>query len=293
MKKFKKGIILAGGSGSRLYPLTFSISKQLLPIYDKPLIYYPLSVLMQAGIKDILLISAHRDIDSFKNLLGDGSNFGISIKYAIQDKPRGIADAFLIGEKFIGSYNVALILGDNFYYGPQFKKYLKSAMKRNNGATVFAYKVKDPERYGVVEFNLDGSVKSIQEKPKKPKTNYACTGLYFYDNNAISYAKSLKPSARGELEITDLNNIYLSKSNVFCEKLDSGFAWLDTGTFESLLEASLFVQTIQNRQAVKIACLEEISLKNEWLSREELKKSISRYKPNEYKKYLLNLINKK
>jgi len=293
MKHFKKGIILAGGEGTRLFPLTFGISKQMLPIYDKPLIYYPISVLMQAKIQEILIITSPNHFEAFKKLLGDGSNYGISIQYQIQEKAKGIAEALLLGEKFIAGDNVVLILGDNFYYGPQFKKYLKSAMKRKNGATVFAYKVKDPERYGVVEFNLDGSVKSIQEKPKKPKTNYACTGLYFYDKNAVSYAKSLKPSQRGELEITDLNNLYLSKSKVFCEKLDAGFAWLDTGTFESLLEASLFVQTIQNRQAIKIACLEEIALKNGWLSKEGLKESISRYKPNEYKKYLLNLLNKK
>ena len=293
MKHFKKGIILAGGEGTRLFPLTFGISKQMLPIYDKPLIYYPISVLMQAKIQEILIITSPNHSEAFKKLLGDGSSYGISIQYQIQEKAKGIAEALLLGEKFIAGDNVVLILGDNFYYGPQFKKYLKSAMKRKDGATVFAYKVKDPERYGVVEFNLDGSVKSIQEKPKKPKTNYACTGLYFYDKNAVSYAKSLKPSQRGELEITDLNNLYLSKSKVFCEKLDAGFAWLDTGTFESLLEASLFVQTIQNRQAIKIACLEEQALKNGWLTKEDLKKSISRYKPNEYKKYLLNLMNKK
>tara|TARA_Y100000748_G_scaffold286697_1_gene270236 strand:- start:1234 stop:2115 length:882 start_codon:yes stop_codon:yes gene_type:complete len=293
MKKFNKGIVLAGGEGTRLFPLTFGTSKQLLPIYDKPLIYYPISVLMQAKIKEILIITSPEYIESFKKLLGDGSNYGLNIQYKIQEKAKGIAEALILGEEFIAGDNVALILGDNFYYGPQFKKYLKTAMKKENGATIFAYNVKDPERYGVVNFNTDGSVKSIQEKPKKPKSSYACTGLYFYDSHAVSYAKSLKPSSRGELEITDLNNVYLSKSKVYCEKLDSGFAWLDTGTFESLLEASLFVQTIQNRQAIKIACLEEIALSNEWLSKKELKKSISRYKANEYKRYLSNLINKK
>tara|TARA_B100000963_G_C22612437_1_gene665515 strand:+ start:618 stop:1499 length:882 start_codon:yes stop_codon:yes gene_type:complete len=293
MKKFKKGIVLAGGSGSRLYPLTFSISKQLLPIYDKPLIYYPLSVLMQADIREILIICTKRDINSFKNLLGDGSNYGIFIEYAIQDEPKGIADAFILGDEFIGPDNVALILGDNFYYGPQFKKFLKSACNRTSGATVFAYPVKDPERYGVVNFGTRDEIESIEEKPSNPKSNFACTGLYFFDNEVKNYAKSLKPSPRGELEITDINKMYLSKNALCCEKLESGFAWLDTGTIDSLIEASTFVQTIQKRQGEKIACLEGIAFKKGWIDRNKILMSAGRYSDNEYGQYLKNLVNKK
>lgn len=284
-----KGIILAGGTGSRLYPLTKSISKQLLPVYDKPMIYYPISVLMLAGIKEILIISTLKDISSYKDLLGDGSNFGISISYAVQSKPRGIAEAFLIGEDFIGNDSVSLILGDNIFWGSGFSPLLKKAVKKKTGATLFGYQVKDPYRFGVVEFDSSNSVISIEEKPKLPKSNYAITGLYFYDNNVIEYAKKISPSGRGELEITTLNQIYLREGKISVELLGRGFAWLDTGTHESLLEASNFVETVQNRQGYKVACLEEIAWRNNWISTDTLKQACKVYGKVDYGLYLEQL----
>lgn len=286
-----KGIVLAGGAGTRLFPASQPISKILLPIYDKPMIYYPLSTLMLAGIKDILIITNELDYDNFKKLLGDGSQYGINLSYEIQYVQRGIADAFLIGEKFINNDNVALILGDNIYHGHGFSTIMKNAIEKNVGATVFGYTVKDPERFGVVEFDKNQRAISLEEKPQKPKSNYAVTGLYFYDNNVCEYAKSLEPSARGELEITDLNRIYLEKGKLNVEILGRGFAWLDTGTHDSMLQASVFVQTMELNKGVKIACLEEIAYNQKFISAEDLLLKIDKYgNKNEYYNYVRDVI---
>lgn len=284
-----KGIILAGGSGTRLYPLTQCISKQLLPVYDKPMIYYPLSVLMLAEIRDILVISTPEDIKRFENLFGDGSQLGLAISYAVQPSPDGLAQAFIIGEEFIGQDRVAMILGDNIYYGQGFTPMLRQAAGRQKGATVFAYRVKDPSRFGIVEFDDAQRAVSLEEKPEHPKSNFAVTGLYFYDNQVVELAKKLKPSARGELEITDLNRLYLEKDQLKVELLGRGFAWLDTGTFEALQQASLFIETIQNRQGFKVACLEEIAFNQGWISRDQLLALAEPLKKNDYGQYLLDI----
>jgi len=284
-----KGIILAGGAGTRLYPITKSISKQIIPIYDKPMIYYPLSVLMLAGIRDILIISTPKDIHLYEDLLGDGSQFGIKLTYEIQPSPDGLAQAFIIGEEFIGNDNVCLILGDNIYYGYGFTKILDNASNLNDGAVVFGYYVNDPNRYGVVEFDQEGNVKSIEEKPEVPKSNYAVTGLYFYSNDVVEKAKNLKPSKRGELEITDLNRLFLNENRLKVELLGRGYAWLDTGTHDSLLQASNYVATIEQRQGLKIACIEEIAYKKGFISREQLLSLGNELKNNQYGQYLIKI----
>lgn len=285
-----KGIILAGGSGTRLYPITMSISKQLLPVYDKPMIYYPLSVLMLAGIKDVLIITTLEDNEGFKRLLQDGSRFGINISYAVQVSPDGLAQAFIIGEKFIGDDSVCLVLGDNIFWGQGFSPMLTSAASQKTGATVFGYKVHDPERFGIVEFDDNQKAISIEEKPKQPKSNFAVTGLYFYDNDVVEIAKKVIPSERGELEITSINQAYLDRGDLNVELLGRGFAWLDTGTYESLLEAGQFVSTIEHRQGFKIACLEEIALDQGWLSKDNIYELAKPMSKNSYGQYLLNLI---
>ena len=284
-----KGIILAGGSGTRLYPITKGVSKQLLPIYDKPMIYYPLSVLMLAGIREVLIISTPDDIDGFKRLLADGQELGIDISYAVQPSPDGLAQAFIIGEEFIGDSNVCLVLGDNIFYGQGFTPLLRQAVNRQKGATVFGYQVKDPERFGVVAFDEDKRAISIEEKPVKPKSNYAVTGLYFYDNDVIEIAKKVKPSDRGEVEITTVNQMYMERGDLNVELLGRGFAWLDTGTHESLLEAAQFVETIEKRQGYKVACLEEISLNNGWLTRKQVADIGQSMSKNAYGQYLMSL----
>ncbi len=281
-----KGIVLAGGAGSRLHPITKGVSKQLLPIYDKPMIYYPISVLMLAGIQEILLISTPDDIDGYKRLLGDGSDFGLNIDYAIQQSPDGLAQAFIIAEDFIGDSNVALVLGDNIFYGQHFSDKLKNAASKQRGATIFGYHVKDPERFGVVEFGDGGNVLSLEEKPVTPKSNYAVTGLYFYDKNVVDIAKAIKPSARGELEITDINDAYRVRGDLKVELLGRGFAWLDTGTHDSLMEAGQFVQTIEQRQGLKVACLEEIAFHKGWLSKSLLLRQADALKKTSYGEYL-------
>lgn len=288
-----KGIVLAGGAGTRLYPSTMAVSKQLLPIYDKPMIYHPISVLMLAGIRDILMISTPQDLPNFKKLLGDGEQFGVKFSYKEQPNPDGLAQAFILGEEFIGNDNAALVLGDNIFFGQGFSTTLHSVVKSINsegGAAVFGYQVKDPQRFGVVEFNKEGKVISLEEKPAKPKSNYAVTGLYFYDNKVVEYAKSLKPSARRELEITDLNNIYLKNGNLNVRRLGRGFAWLDTGTHTSLLRASQYVQTIEENQGIKIACLEEIAYRMKFLNKNDLLKTAEKYPNNEYYQYVARIV---
>ena len=290
-----KGIVLAGGSGTRLHPSTIAVSKQLLPIYDKPMIYHPISVLMLAGIKDILIISTPVDLPNFKRLLGDGRQFGVNFSYKEQPSPDGLAQAFILGEEFIGDDCVCLILGDNIFYGGGFSGKLKKVVKHienTGGATVFGYPVKDPQRFGVVEFDNYGKVLSIEEKPKNPKSNYAVTGLYFYDNNVVEFAKSLKPSFRGELEITDLNNIYLQKNQLNVELFGRGFAWLDTGTHQSLLQASQFVRTVEENQGIKIACLEEVAYRMGFVTKEDLFNRLDSFKNNEYYDYVRTILNK-
>lgn len=291
-----KGIILAGGSGTRLYPLTKVTSKQLLPVYDKPMIYYPLSTLMLAGIRDILIISTPTDLPNFERLLGDGSSFGIHLQYKVQPSPDGLAQAFIIGEEFIGDDSVAMVLGDNIFFGHGLNKRLKAAVENaetGKGATVFGYYVDDPERFGIVEFDSEGKAISIEEKPEKPKSNYCVTGLYFYDNKVVEYAKNLKPSPRGELEITDLNRIYLEDGSLNVELLGQGFTWLDTGTHESLVEATNFVKTIETHQHRKIACLEEIGYLNGWIGKDQLLTDIEPLKKNQYGQYLMDVMNGK
>ncbi|QDC80883.1 glucose-1-phosphate thymidylyltransferase RfbA [Candidatus Methylopumilus universalis] len=289
----RKGIILAGGSGTRLYPVTQSISKQLLPVYDKPMIYYPLSTLMLAGIQDILIISTPDDTPRFESLLGDGSQWGLNIQYKVQPSPDGLAQAFILGDTFIGNDLSALVLGDNIFYGHDFNELLSNAMTRTEGAAVFAYHVHDPERYGVAEFDKSNKVLSLEEKPKNPKSNYAVTGLYFYDKDVVTMAKSLKPSARGELEITDLNRLYLEKEKLNVEIMGRGYAWLDTGTHDSLLEASQFIATLENRQGLKIACPEEISYRRGWINASQLEKLSAPLSKNGYGQYLQRVLKEK
>ena len=284
-----KGIVLAGGLGSRLHPITSVMSKQLLPVYDKPMIYYPISVLMLADIRDILIITTPQDLNSYESLLGDGKEFGINLSYITQDKPNGLAEAFILGEDFIGNDKVALILGDNIFYGPGFAPKLHAAKSRESGATVFGYTVKDPGRFGVVEFDADMQAISIEEKPLNPKSNYAVTGLYFYDNDVVDIAKSIKPSGRGELEITSINQVYLSRNKLSIELLGRGFAWLDTGTHDSLLEAATFVKTLEDRQGLKVACLEEIAYNQGWITSNDLVNQGKRYSNSGYGSYLLQL----
>ncbi len=286
MSKNYKGIVLAGGTGTRLHPITKGVSKQLLPVYDKPMIYYPISVLMLASIKEILVITTPDDLSGYQGLMGNGSDFGIEIEYAIQSSPDGLAQAFLIGEDFIGDSNIALVLGDNIFYGQNFTANLKAATSKDSGATIFGYHVKDPERFGVVDFDTNGRVTSIEEKPKNPKSNFAVTGLYFYDKDVIEIAKSIKPSARGELEITDINNAYLNRGDLTVELLSRGFAWLDTGTHDSLIEAGQFVQTVEHRQGLKVACLEEIAFHQGWITKDKLLKQADVLKKTNYGKYL-------
>ena len=285
-----KGIVLAGGSGTRLYPITKGVSKQLLPIYDKPMVYYPLSVLMLAGIREVLIISTPDDIDGFKRLLGDGNELGIDISYAVQPSPDGLAQAFIIGEEFIDDSNVCLVLGDNIFYGPGFSPLLRKAASQTSGATVFGYQVKDPKRFGVVAFDEDKRAISIEEKPTQPKSNYAVTGLYFYDNDVIEIAKQVKPSDRGEVEITTVNQMYMERGDLNVELLGRGFAWLDTGTHESLIEAGMFVETVEKRQGFKIACLEEIAYNNGWLNKDDLKRIGNELSKNSYGQYLLHIM---
>ena len=292
MKK-RKGIILAGGSGTRLYPLTLAISKQIMPVYDKPMIYYPLSVLMQAGIRDVLIITTPRDAVTFKELLGDGSKWGMTFEYTIQNEPKGLAEAFIIGEEFIGEDNVAMILGDNMFYGEHLAEKLKSAMEREDEATIFGYYVKDPRAYGVVEIDKDGKAISIEEKPENPKSNYAVPGLYFYTNEVIQIAKNVKPSARGELEITSINDAYMKRGKLKVEKLGRGMTWFDTGTHDALLETASFVQTIQKRQGLQISCPEEIAYKNKWITAEQLLVLAQKFMKTDYGKYLKDLAENK
>ena len=289
----RKGIILAGGSGTRLYPVTQSISKQLLPVYDKPMIYYPLSTLMLAGIQDILIISTPDDTPRFESLLGDGSQWGLNIQYKVQPSPDGLAQAFILGDTFVGNDLSALVLGDNIFYGHDFNELLSNAMVRSDGATVFAYHVHDPERYGVAEFDSTNKVLSLEEKPKNPKSNYAVTGLYFYDKDVVAMAKSLKPSARGELEITDLNRLYLEKGKLNVEIMGRGYAWLDTGTHDSLLEASQFIATLENRQGLKVSCPEEISFRQGWINVNQLEKLAAPLSKNGYGQYLQRVLKEK
>ncbi|MBO4511798.1 MAG: glucose-1-phosphate thymidylyltransferase RfbA [Victivallales bacterium] len=284
-----KGIVLAGGAGTRLHPITLGVSKQLLGVYDKPMVYYPISVLMLAGIRDILVITTPEDQPSFQRLLGDGSSFGVNFSYAVQPRPEGLAQAFIIGEQFIGHDHVALVLGDNIFYGAKLGDLCKAAAQQPSGATVFGYYVKDPERFGVVEFDKDFKAISIDEKPKNPKSNYAVTGLYFYDNDVVSIAKSIKPSARGELEITTVNNVYLQRGDLRVQRLGRGYAWLDTGTHDAMLDAANFIRTIETRQGLQVACLQEIAYENGWLTKEQLLAGIGDLKKTEYGQYLLKL----